>query len=73
MGADGSRTGHVSNVGVPRVLKIDWINASSLPSAPESNSVSPPSKNISATTHPAAHRSNEHPYAECPNKSSGGR
>lgn len=64
-------TGHVSNVGVPRVLKCEWIRANSLPSAPESNSLSPLFRNISATTHPAAHRSSEQPYAEYPNNSSG--
>ena len=73
MGMEGLLTGHVDALGVPNLSNIDFTRANSLPSAPASNNVHSscssllmpvgrflPAITISATTHPAAHKSISH-------------
>lgn len=56
-----SHTGQVFEVGVPKVLKIEKINAKSLPSSPDLKRVSEFPRKTSAVRQPAAHISKAHP------------
>lgn len=58
---DDTLTGQISSSGVPSVVKMDWISVRSLPTGPASNSGLWSGTTASATTQPAAHKSNAVP------------